>query len=924
MKNLFEELVFGERNGSHQLLSSTLHRDDPVTEELRFLVDRPAGHVGPEVVWSPYWGCGPVGDWWAIWRGEENANATRKNMVDSRVLLAPLKAVGELETIETLIGRLCSPDRFTSAESTEQLLRALSAGPRPIVVPGFGSIPALLRLVWPRLWPAARRAFSVRSVFADAGDLGTDLAVVAIPAELRALWRSRPVVEIDGPVAGPRPPTTAVERAVDETERLLRSNWEVLPADLSILPRVERLASVLREVRRATASTADALVAVRTLEAFGFDMRIDDDVRARLVRCIAGMHDATITDVRSAALVELRIAAPAEISDVVTGMAAWVAARLSDASLDQKDVLWVLRAQSGNEHATWWRRAVQLGVAAALAERRPDWCAALWRWWSAEPSVTQWVQTLLPQDSMMEEAVLDAPPKCAASPAIREFFARREWAKLTAFVLRFAGNLESAIDALRREVARPEEGLAVLLVDVPVHEMIDLAAKCGWEPLVAMAADKISKESVSVSAATIQLPYSLHLVSRCLADGGMLPGEPVRRAIVDKMIERSADGDRVAVELASRMEPILLVDALRVFERIEGVLANLPAHARERVAAACAREWILGVVGHASPSPPTPTVRAAIRRVAGDTLAGRPVRAVLECIESSDALEVEAREWLFAAGHSWTPAECERVAALLRNRRWADSVRSFARSWRRELRAVAWLARDLLHFTESWLLSPPSPTSGVAIHEPRFAEKRGVMKVLFFAANPMSTSRLALDEEVRAIEDRVKASRYREDVEFVYRWAARPGDLQQALLEEDPDVVHFSGHGAGRAGVVLHNEHDRSEHLVSSDALEHLFRSLRGRTRVVLLNACFSEEQARAIVASVDVVLGMSDTIADEAARLFAEHFYQALAYGKSVGTAFDLGVNALKMHAQFDADRTPVMIAAPGVDVANVTLIKP
>ena len=45
-----EHAIFGNRGGSHQLLETSLGGEHSVLEELRFLVDRPAGHVGAEVV----------------------------------------------------------------------------------------------------------------------------------------------------------------------------------------------------------------------------------------------------------------------------------------------------------------------------------------------------------------------------------------------------------------------------------------------------------------------------------------------------------------------------------------------------------------------------------------------------------------------------------------------------------------------------------------------------------------------------------------------------------------------------------------------------------------------------------------------------------------------------------------------------------
>src|SRR5689334_10296929 len=67
--------------------------------------------------------------------------------------------------------------------------------------------------------------------------------------------------------------------------------------------------------------------------------------------------------------------------------------------------------------------------------------------------------------------------------------------------------------------------------------------------------------------------------------------------------------------------------------------------------------------------------------------------------------------------------------------------------------------------------------------------------ILFLAANPRGTSRLALDRESRAIHMELQRSVHRNRFEFVTRWAAEPNDLLRELRELAPTVVHFSGHG---------------------------------------------------------------------------------------------------------------------------------
>jgi len=69
------------------------------------------------------------------------------------------------------------------------------------------------------------------------------------------------------------------------------------------------------------------------------------------------------------------------------------------------------------------------------------------------------------------------------------------------------------------------------------------------------------------------------------------------------------------------------------------------------------------------------------------------------------------------------------------------------------------------------------------------------LKVLVLAANPLDQDQLRLDEEVRAITEKIRMSKYRDRVELISAWAVRTTDLFQALNEHEPHVVHFSGHG---------------------------------------------------------------------------------------------------------------------------------
>ena len=171
-------------------------------------------------------------------------------------------------------------------------------------------------------------------------------------------------------------------------------------------------------------------------------------------------------------------------------------------------------------------------------------------------------------------------------------------------------------------------------------------------------------------------------------------------------------------------------------------------------------------------------------------------------------------------------------------------------------------------------------------------------------------------------EARIRDARHRDLVLFSTRWAVRPEDLQQILLEDEPVVVHFSGHGGGSVGIVLHSQDQEAENLVAEGALVDLFRVLKDGIRVVVLNACYSEVQAQAIVQEIDFVVGMSDSVVDDAARVFAAAFYRGLAFGRSVQTAFDLGINELRLFGRESGDDIPKLLVRSGMDASLTKLV--
>lgn len=166
--------------------------------------------------------------------------------------------------------------------------------------------------------------------------------------------------------------------------------------------------------------------------------------------------------------------------------------------------------------------------------------------------------------------------------------------------------------------------------------------------------------------------------------------------------------------------------------------------------------------------------------------------------------------------------------------------------------------------------------------------------ILILSANPKDTARLRLDEEIRGIKEGLRRSNHREDFTIQQREALKLPDLRRALLDENPQLVHFCGH-ANVEGLMLEDETGKAV-LASPQALAGLFKQFPG-IECVLLNACYSEPQAQAICQHIPYVIGMSSAIHDKAALEFAIGFYDAIGAGRTIEDAFEFGCNAIELY---------------------------
>ena len=193
------------------------------------------------------------------------------------------------------------------------------------------------------------------------------------------------------------------------------------------------------------------------------------------------------------------------------------------------------------------------------------------------------------------------------------------------------------------------------------------------------------------------------------------------------------------------------------------------------------------------------------------------------------------------------------------------------------------------------------------------------IRILFLAACPADLPRAKVEAEIRFIESELdQAQEGRFDCRFVP--SAGRAHLLRQLLKLQPHVVHFSGHGSEQDELILETESGGSEP-ISAGELEEIFQVVPAANRpsVVVLSACYSIAQAKAVTRVVDSAIGMTQEIRDSAAYAFSQGFYLALGRGLPVDEAVNAG--RLAMPGDPSVRTLPRLHVKDGADLARTAL---
>lgn len=154
--------------------------------------------------------------------------------------------------------------------------------------------------------------------------------------------------------------------------------------------------------------------------------------------------------------------------------------------------------------------------------------------------------------------------------------------------------------------------------------------------------------------------------------------------------------------------------------------------------------------------------------------------------------------------------------------------------------------------------------------------------ILYVGAHPDGTAKLRLDREFKAIDDAIRGRGHRLEP----LWAASFNDLLQGMLNHQPAVVHFSGHG--RPDALLFERASGAAHAVATEAIERLFSALP--VELAVFNACDSRPIAEAVARFTMGAVGYDEPVRDTRACHFAAAFYAAWTTGRPGDVAAEVG----------------------------------
>lgn len=197
------------------------------------------------------------------------------------------------------------------------------------------------------------------------------------------------------------------------------------------------------------------------------------------------------------------------------------------------------------------------------------------------------------------------------------------------------------------------------------------------------------------------------------------------------------------------------------------------------------------------------------------------------------------------------------------------------------------------------------------------------MRVMYVANNPDGAEPLQIEREINDLQERLERGVGVEPIVMRTYSALMIDRFSETVARVQPDVLHVAAHGEDGAIILSHP--DREDVRVDGEALASLLGILAQRPKLVVLNACSSDEMARDLASAggAEFVIGTDARISNVGARAMAAALYQTLADAGSISEAFEAAATQLRL---IDGGTVAVHLHtfSKAPDPSNVRLVNP
>jgi CHAT domain/Effector-associated domain 1 len=185
------------------------------------------------------------------------------------------------------------------------------------------------------------------------------------------------------------------------------------------------------------------------------------------------------------------------------------------------------------------------------------------------------------------------------------------------------------------------------------------------------------------------------------------------------------------------------------------------------------------------------------------------------------------------------------------------------------------------------------------------------LRVLCLMAEPVDKNELMLRQEHKIILD-VAGKRGSRMLDVAANPATRRDDIIEWIVAQQPDIVHFAGHGSADGYLGFEDARGMISPVRAGDLADAL-RLLRRPLSCLLLGSCYGGMYSAQFLGSARTVTGCQTALPDAAALEFTRGFYTYLVANPPV--AGHLGEPVTTMRGAFGAGLVQLRLAGFGTE---------